>query len=90
MRNDRVRELLRERETPTRFMYLFEAFVDLCRVRRAGFAAPEPIGLDQIYYWQKTIGIPLQRWEIDVLYRLDALWREHIATPDKPKPTRKV
>lgn len=89
MRNDEVRELLAERETPTRLFYLFEAFIDLQRARRSGFAAPEPIGYDQLYYWQRTVGYPLRRWEVDVIYRIDAAWLKMVSDDAQKKQQRK-
>ncbi|HET9023683.1 MAG TPA: hypothetical protein VFN64_03865 [Burkholderiaceae bacterium] len=88
MRNAEVRSLLDdEREAPTRLMYLFYAFVELCRSRRSGFNGPEALGYDQIYYWSLTIGYPLLRWEVDVIYRIDGLWRERFVP--KPESTKR-
>lgn len=77
-RNDEVRELLRERPAPTRMLYLWDAFCQLARSRRAGFSGPEPLGLDQVYYWQLVFGNRLHAWEIDVIYRIDALWMDSV------------
>lgn len=61
-------------DPPTDLLYLFEIFAELNQARRMGFNAPEPIGFDQMYYWQKLNGVTLRKWERQLLGRLDAVW----------------
>jgi len=82
-RNTEVRDLLQPRELPTRYWYLWEAFLAMSKKRRSGFSQPEAIGDDQLYFWQVLHRFALREWEIDVLNRIDAAWLE--AMIDKGK-----
>lgn len=78
-------ELLRAREAPTRFMYLFDAFIAIARSRRSGFDRPDALGPEQIYFWQKVCGFQLHDWEVAVIYRLDEAWFNVFVSKPKTK-----
>ena len=61
-------------DPPTELLYLFDIFAELNTSRRMGFATPEPLGLDQVYYWQQLSGVTLRRWERRLLARVDNVW----------------
>lgn len=61
-------------DAPTDLLYLFEIFAELNQSRRMGFNSPEPIGFDQMYYWQQLNGVTLRKWERKLIGRLDAVW----------------
>jgi hypothetical protein len=62
-------------DQPTALEYLFEVFADLSGVRRYSMSGPEPIGFDQIYFWQLANGFPLHKWERKAIIAADAAWR---------------
>lgn len=74
-------------ETPDALLYLFEIFAELNGVRRVGFTGVEPLGFDQIHYWQQATGMKLRAWERRLLLRVDMLWR---VMQDKKYPGPKL
>lgn len=62
-------------DQPTALFYLFEVFADLSGVRRYSMSGPEPIGFDQIYFWQLANGFPLRGWERKAIMAADVAWR---------------
>lgn len=70
---------------PTALSYLFEVFAELSTARRVGFSGPEPIGFDQLYFWQLASGFKLRAWERRLLLRIDSVWRR-VQQKDYPGP----
>jgi hypothetical protein len=62
-------------DAPTGLAYLFEIFAELSVARRHGMNGPDPIGFDQMYFWQLNSGFRLRGWERKLLVRVDAIWR---------------
>ena len=60
---------------PTALEYLLEVFFELCGVRRSSTVGVEPIGFDQVYFWQLASGFRLHNWERKALMSADAVWR---------------
>ena len=63
-------------DAPTGLTYLYEIFAELSLSRRIGMSGAEPIGTDQIYFWQLASGFKLRAWERMLLARVDSLWRQ--------------
>lgn len=68
-------------DAPTRLLYMWEAYVQITLSRRSGFSGAEPIGYDQIYYWQQIERFKLTRDERTLLYKIDDVWCE-VTTKD--------
>lgn len=69
----RHKELMRPRDVPW-LRHLWEVWCELGKRRRSGMNGAEPIGFDQVVYWQQLYNRHLELWEIQAVFAIEDEW----------------
>ncbi|SDY18089.1 phage tail assembly chaperone [Citreimonas salinaria] len=56
---------------------LWNAFMQLSRVRSSGPVGPNPIGFPEIAAWSSLMRMPLDPHHVEALTAMDRVWMEH-------------